>query len=109
MLKLISLLTFYCTAAGAIQVLIYNEANFYLNDNRSYLNVIYPVSSRNACICECSSNVSCLTATFSGNTKTCVLINAQLSEGKIQILLNMNASVINFPDRIRPQSKYTKI
>jgi len=100
--KIIILLLVYFIETQAIQILIYNNAVFYPNYNRSDINSNYTTSSQDECICQCYSISSCLTAMFIGNSQTYTLYSVHISEGTIRISLNMNASVISFTDVKNP-------
>lgn len=89
-----------------IPIVIYTNARFNPADIQSELITKLSITSKYACACQCYTNTSCITSNFIGINQTCTLFNAYISEGEVKVMMNINASIISFPNRTTNRSKF---
>lgn len=66
------------------------NANYKLTD-------LFLIDSQNKCICQCLTNVKCLTVTYINFNETCSLFSVQLRTNWLRVAVTiMDASVISF-------------
>jgi hypothetical protein len=91
-------LAFFSTMIMSITV--YKNARFDPIDARSMMSTFSPISTVDACRCECYNNIICSTATYFGINRTCVLFYAQLNQGQLRVVPTViNATVSFFGNR----------
>ena len=104
-LRLILVLIVCFAFASSIPVVVYNDTRFDPVDIQTQLIHLTSVTTRDACICQCYADSSCITGTFIGVNKICILYSAGLEQGKIRLMINSNAAVITIPSRLMKSSK----
>ncbi len=98
--RLILLLIVYFTFVSAIPMTIYNNARLDPGDVQNQLINIISVATRDECACQCYTDALCITGAFIGINQSCVLYSASLQQGQVGLMINSDASVFSFPERI---------
>jgi len=86
-------------SAATMPMTIYNTAQFNPTNVTDLLVTVYPVTTLNACACECYNDSLCITGSFFGINQTCVLFSAYLWQGQLRLIINMFASVFSFSNK----------
>jgi len=94
------LLIVYFTFVSAIPMIMYNNAGFDPEDVHTQLINTISVATGDECACQCYTNSLCITGAFIGINQSCVLYSASLQQGQVGLMINSDASVISFPERI---------
>jgi hypothetical protein len=90
-------LTYSLTFTSTALVTIYQNAQFDPSNIHFKLEDLSYIESIEACICECSLNPMCITASYTGYNQSCSLYFAQLEQGQLQLMtIDTNSSVITF-------------
>jgi hypothetical protein len=61
------------------------------------------------CACQCYTDSLCINGAFIGINQSCTLYSASLQQGQIQAMINSDASLISFTDRINNSSGYSTV
>ena len=84
----------------SINLSVFPNTNFRPFDQSYVLGNLSPINSSNMCLCRCYNISTCVTVTYIGANRTCILYSAQLSLGNLQSLPNSsNAKVYWFGNR----------
>ncbi len=107
--RLTFLLICWLVSVSTIPIIKSYNVQFYVTNAYFLLATIFPSTTQNNCICQCYANSSCITGTFFGFNKTCVLFSAYLQQGQLSSMnTNSSTSVFSFPNRTSSFGKSMK-